>query len=139
MPKRLLLLALLAAVGSSCATKKWMMSRPLDSGIKATYKVPFEKVQRAAFDTLIERGFGYKEEDKKWDDRAENAFVINSSKGLSAGSTGQYARVVIQKTDSEQTVFVLVESKAATRDSNPADEDAAKGILAGIEKRVTAK
>lgn len=138
MTKRLLLLAFVV-VGAACATKKWMMSRPLDSGVKAVYKAPYDKVLRAAFDTLIDRGFGYKEEDKRWDDRAENTFVINSSKGLSAGSTGQYARVVIQKTDFEQTVFVLVESKAASRDSNAADEDVARGIQTGIEKRVTGK
>ena len=136
---RLLLVALLLAATASCATKKWMKSRPLDAGIKATYKAPFDKVKRAAFDSLIERGFAYKDEDYGWDERAENNFYINSSKGLALGTTGQYARVVIQKTDSEQTVFVLVETKASGRDSGAADEDAAKGIHSGIEKRVTAK
>ncbi|MBI3854433.1 MAG: hypothetical protein HY293_01945 [Planctomycetes bacterium] len=135
---RMLLLALLLT-GASCATKKWMASRPLDAGLKQVYKAPFEKVQRAAFDAIVERDFHYKDEDKRWDDRAEKTYVITASKGLSAGSTGQYARVVIQKGDSEQTVNVLVESKAATRDSGAAEEDAAKGILGSIEKRVTAK
>lgn len=138
MTKRLILAALLLA-SVSCATKKWMAARPLDSGVKAVYAAPFDKVKRACLDTLVERGFNSKDKDEKWDDRGENTYVINSSKGLSAGTTGQYARVVIQKTDKDQTVYVLVESKAATRDSNAADEDAAKGIQAGIEKRVTAK
>ena len=136
---RLLLLALLLVGTASCATKKYMKSRPLDAGIKVVYKVPFDKVKRAAFDSLIERGFGYKDDDYGWDERGENAFFINSSKGLALGSTGQYARVVIMKTDSEQTVFVLVETKASSRDANAADEDSAKGIHSGIEKRVTAK
>lgn len=138
MTKRLVVAALLLA-SVSCATKKWMASRPLDSGVKAVYAAPFDKVKRAAFDSLVERGFSMKEKDEKWDVRDENTFVFNSSKGLSAGSTGQYARVVIEKTDAQQTVYVLVESKAATRDSQAADEDAAKGIQAGIEKRVTPK
>lgn len=138
MTKRLLVAALLL-VSVSCATKKWMASRPLDSGVKASYAAPFDKVKRAALDTLVERGFNSKDKDEKWDERGENTYVINSSKGLSAGSTGQYARVVIEKTETQQTVYVMVESKAATRDSNAADEDAAKGIQAGIEKRVTGK
>ena len=137
---RFLLLALLLAATASCTTKKYMKSRPLDAGIKSVYKAPFEKVKRAAFDSLIERGFSYKDDDYGWDERNDKAFFINSSKGLALGSTGQYARVIIEKTtDAEQTVFVLVETKAASRDANAADEDSAKGIHSGIEKRVTAK
>jgi hypothetical protein len=138
---RLLLLALLLASTASCTTKKYMKSRPLDAGIKVVYKAPFDKVKRAAFDSLIERGFHYKDEDFGWDERNDKAFFINSSKGLALGSTGQYARVVIEKTDGdkEQNVFVLVETKAAGRDAAAADEDSAKGIHSGIEKRVTAK
>jgi hypothetical protein len=139
MPRlcRFLLLGLLLT-GISCATKKWMKSRPLDAGLKVVYKAPFDRIKQAAFDSLIERGFSYKD-DYGWDERNERAFYINSSKGLALGSTGQYARVVIEKTDSEQTVFVLVETRASSRDSAAADEDVAKGIHSGIEKRVTAK
>jgi hypothetical protein len=138
---RLLLFAVLLVATASCTTKKYMKSRPLDAGIKIVYKAPFDKVKRAAFDSLVERGFHYKDEDYGWDERNEKAFFINSSKGLALGSTGQYARVVIEKTDGdkEQTVFVLVETKASSRDSGAADEDSAKGIHSGIEKRVTAK
>jgi hypothetical protein len=135
--KTVLLLALVLATG--CATKKYMMSRPLDAGTKAVYNAPFDKVRRAAQDALAERGFHFdRDKDEKWLE-ADNAHMINSSKGLSAGSTGQYARIVINKSESQQTVFVLVESKAATRDSNAADDDVAKGVQAAIEKRVTAK
>src|SRR6185295_10821918 len=110
---RLFLLALLVAATASCATKKYMKSRPLDAGIKVVYKAPFDKVKRAAFDALVERGFHYKDDDYGWDERNEKSFFINSSKGLALGSTGQYARVVIEKTtDAEQTVYVLVETKA---------------------------
>ena len=137
---RLLLLALLLAMTAACTTKKYMKSRPLDAGIKVVYKAPFDKIKRAAFDSLVERGFHYKDEDYGWDERNDKAFYINSSKGLALGSTGQYARVVIEKTDNDQqTVFVLVETKASSRDSGAADEDSAKGIHSGIEKRVTAK
>src|SRR6185436_8806397 len=110
---RLLLLALLLAATASCTTKKYMKSRPLDSGVKVVYKTDFDKVKRAAFDSLIERGFGYKDDDYGWDERNNKAFYINSSKGLALGTTGQYARVIIEKTESEQTVFVLVETKAS--------------------------
>lgn len=136
---RVLLLALLLAATASCATKKYMKSRPLDAGIKVVYKAEFDKVKRAAFDSLIERGFHYKDDDYGWDERNDKAFFINSSKGLAVGSTGQYARVVIEKGATEQTVFVLVDTKAASRDSAAADEDSARGIHSGIEKRVTAK
>jgi hypothetical protein len=135
----LLLLVLLLVGTTSCATKKYMKSRPLDAGVKVVYKTDFDKVKRAAFDSLIERGFGYKDDDYGWDERNDKAFYINSSKGLALGTTGQYARVIIEKTESEQTVFVLVETKASGRDSKAADEDAAKGIHSGIEKRVTGK
>ncbi len=136
--KKIMLLGLVLAV-AGCATKKYMMSRPLDAGVKVVYKAPFDKVRRAAHDALAERGFHFdRDKDEKWLE-ADNAHMINSSKGLSAGSTGQYARIVISKAESEQTVFVLVESKAATRDSNAADEDVAKGVQAAIEKRVTGK
>jgi hypothetical protein len=133
---RLLSLALLMAVGG-CATRKTMLARPLDNGVKAAYPAAFDKVKRAAYDALSDLNFGVK--DEKWDGRSENCWVINSSKGLSSGSAGQYARIVIEKTETEQTVYVVVESKAATRDSNAADEDTAKGIQARIEKRVTNK
>ena len=137
MTKRLLLLAL-PLLAAACATNKWMMSRPLDNGLKAVYSAPFDKVKRAAYDSLGDTGFTVKTE--KWDERSANCYVISSSKGLSAGSTGQYARIVIEKTtDAEQTVYVMVESKAATRDSNAADDDASKGIQGRIEKRVTGK
>src|SRR5213075_1635733 len=96
---RLFLLALLLASTAACATKKYMKSRPLDAGIKIVYKAPFDKVKRAAFDSLIERGFHYKDEDFGRDERNNKAFFINSSKGLAVGSTGQYARVVIEETE----------------------------------------
>jgi hypothetical protein len=139
MPKPCLFLVLgLLLAGISCATRKGMRSRPLDAGLKVIYNAPFDKIKQAAFDSLIERGFSYKN-DYGWDERNERAFYINSSKGLALGSTGQYARVVIEKTDTEQTVFVLVETRASSHDSAAADEDVAKGIHSGIEKRVTAK
>jgi hypothetical protein len=133
---RLVLLALLLTT-SACATRKYMLSRPLDSGAKAVYTAPFDKVKRATYDALADLQYGVK--DELWDNRDPNAYVINTSQGLSSGSTGKYARVVIMKGDAEQTVYVYVESKAATRSSAAADEDDGKNIQGRIEKRVTAK
>lgn len=133
---RLILVALLLTAGA-CATRKYMLSRPLDSGVKAVYPAPFDKVKRATYDALAELQYGVK--DELWDNRDQNAYVINSSQGLSTGSTGKYARIVIMKAEKDQTVYVYVESKAATRSSAAADEDDAKNIQARIEKRVTAK
>src|SRR4030095_5356399 len=79
---RLLLLALLLAGTASCATKNYMKARPLDAGVKVVYKAPFDKVKRAAFDSLIERGFHYKDEDFGWGERHDKAFFINYCKGL---------------------------------------------------------
>ena len=133
---RVWILGLLLMIGG-CATRKSMLARPLDAGIKATYDAPFDKVKRAAYDSLSELAFGVK--DEKWDGRGENSFVINSSQGLSTGSTGRYARVVIEKSDKEQTVYVLVESKASSRDAATVDEAIGKDIQSRIEKRVTGK
>ena len=133
---RLIVVALLLTT-ASCATRKYMLSRPLDNGVKAVYAAPFDKVKRAAYDALADLNYGVK--DEVWDSRDPSAFVVNSSQGLSTGSTGKYARIVILKSDKDQTVYVLVESKAATRSSAAADEDDAKSIQSRIEKRVTAK
>ena len=133
--KRLLPLLVLLAV--SCATRKSMMARPLDAGIKAEYEAPFDKVKRAAYDSLSDMTFGVK--DEKWDARDANSYVINSSQGLSTGSTGRYARIVIEKTDAKQTVYVLVESKAAVRDAATVDEAIAKDVQSRIEKRLAAR
>jgi hypothetical protein len=112
-----------------------MMSRPLDSGLKAVYAAPFDKVKKAFYDVVAELDYSIK--DEKWDGRDETSYVINTSVGLSSGGAGKYARFVIQKSEKEQTVYVLVESKAATRGATASDEDDAKSIQARIEKRVT--
>lgn len=133
--KRLLPLLLIAL--AACTTRKAMMAKPLDLGLKAEYEAPFDKVKRASYDALSELSFGVKEE--KWDSRDRNTWVITASQGLSSGSTGRYARVVIEKTDAKQTVYVLVEAKASTKDAASVDEAIAKDLQARIEKRTLAK
>jgi hypothetical protein len=113
MVRRLLILALVLS-STSCATRKYMMSQPLDNGLKAVYDAPFDKVKRACYDVIAELSYGVK--DEMWDHRDDKAWVINSS-----------------------TVYVLVESKAATRGVNQADQDDQKSFQARIEKRVTGK
>ena len=135
--KRLLLLAVLPLLAVSCATRKSMLARPLDAGLKAEYEAPFDKVKRAAYDSLSDMTFAVK--DEKWDARDTNSYVINSSQGLSTGSTGRYARIVIEKTEGKQTVYVLVESKAAVRDAATVDEAIAKDLQGRIEKRALGK
>jgi hypothetical protein len=134
---RMLLSLALPLLVVSCATRKSVMSKPLDAGIKAEYEAPFDKVKRAVYDSLSELSFAVK--DEKWDARDSNSYVVNSSQGLSSGSTGRYARVVVEKTDAKQTVYVLVESKAATRDAATVDEAVAKDLQGRIEKRVLGK
>jgi len=134
---RLMILLTLPLLTVSCATRKWMLAKPLDAGLKAEYEAPFDKVKRAAYDAIAEMDFGVK--DEKWDARDSNAYVVNSSQGLSSGSTGRYARVVILKADAKQTVYVLVESKAAVRDAATIDDAIAKDLQSRIEKRVLAK
>jgi len=135
--KRSLLLLALPLLAVSCATRKSMLARPLDAGVKAQYEAPFDKVKRAAYDSLAELSFAVK--DEKWDARDANSYVINSSQGLSTGSTGRYARIVIEKTETKQTLYVLVESKAAVRDAETVDEAIAKDLQGRIEKRVLSK
>ncbi len=136
MVPRLLILALLLS-STSCATRKYMMSQPLDNGLKAVYDAPFDKVKRACYDVIAELSYSIK--DEQWDHRDDKAWVINSSVGLASGGAGKYARFVILKSEKEQTVYVLVESKAGTRGAAQADQDDQKSIQARIEKRVTGK
>jgi len=136
MARALLLLALPLLV-VSCATRKSMMARPLDEGVTADYEAPFDKVKRAAYDSLADLAFTVK--DEKWDARDSNAYVVTSSQGLSTGSTGRYARIVIEKTETKQKVYVLVESKAAVRDAATVDEIIAKDLLGRIDKRILGK
>ena len=136
MTRRVLVLALLLP-STSCATRKYMMAQPLDSGFKAVYDAPFDKVKRSCYDVIAELGYTVK--DEQWDRRDDKAWVINSSVGLASGGAGKYARFVIQKSEKDQTVYVLVESKAGTRASAQADQDDQKSIQARIEKRVTGR
>ena len=136
MAPRLLLLAVLVC-GASCTTRKYMMSQPLDSGQKAVYEAPFDKVMRACYDVIAELSYTVK--DERWDHREDKAWVINSSLGLASGGAGKYARIVILKSEKEQTVYVLVESKAGSRATVQGDLDDQKSFHARIEKRVTGK
>jgi len=132
--KRMLPLVLIAL--ASCTTRKQMLAKPLDSGMKMVYEAPFDKVKRACYDSLAELTFSVK--DEKWDNRDTNVFVINSSQGLNSGTTGRYARVAIEKSDAKQTVYVLVEAKSSSKDAMPVDEAIAKDLVSRIEKRVQA-
>ena len=136
MIQRLTALALFLAL-TACATKKSVMALPLDSGQKAVYEAPFDKVKRSAYDALTELGYSVK--DQQWDQRGEHTWVITASQGLSAGTAGRYSRIAIQKGEKEQTVYVVVESKASSRSAGAQDEDDAKSMLSRIEKRALSK
>ena len=131
----LLLPILLAA--AACTTRKTVMARPLDSGIQVQIEAPFERVKLAALESLSDLSFAVK--DEKWDPRDPNAYVVTSSQGLSSGSTGRYARIVIEKSETKQTVHVLVESKAGTRDAASIDDAVARDLESRLEKRVLSK
>jgi hypothetical protein len=136
MTQRLLLLALVLSV-AACATKKYVQNLPLDSGVKAVYEAPFDKVKRSSYDALAELSYSVKEQ--QWDQRGEHTWVIVASQGLSAGTAGRYARIVIEKSEKEQTVYVVVESKASSRGAAAQDEDDAKAMQSRIEKRLASK
>jgi len=136
MSRRALLLGLPLLV-AACATRKQVTARPLDSGLSSELGAPFDTVKRAATDSLSELNFSVKEE--RWDSRDSGAYVILSSQGLSSGSTGRYARVVIIRGETTQTVRVLVESKAAVHDAAAVDEAIAKDLQSRIEKRTGAR
>lgn len=134
---RLLPFLALPLLLSACATRKQVLARPLDAGLKAEIDAPFDKIKRAAFDSLGAMSFTVKED--FWDRRDAHCYVIIGSQGLVAGSTGRYARVVIEKLDSRIQVFALVESKTATAESAPVDEAVAKELLSSLEKRSLGK
>ena len=119
----------------ACATRKGVTSKPLDAGVKAVYAAPFDKVKKAVFDSLAEMTFGVKED--KWDGRSENCYLIVASQGLSSGTLGRYCRVVIEKGDAEQTVYVIMESKVVGKDAETFDESLAKDFHAHVGARIT--
>jgi hypothetical protein len=127
-------LLLLPVLLHGCTTKKGMAAKPLDVGIKAIYAAPFDKVKRAAFDTMSELDFSIKEE--KWDGRSENCYLILGSQGIASAPLGRLCRVVIEKSDTEQTLYVHVESKTLSKDAQAVDEAVAKDFHSRIEKRL---
>ena len=125
---------LLPLLLQACATRKGVTSKPLDSGVKAVYAAPFDKVKKAVFDSLSEMTFTVKED--KWDGRSENCYLIVASQGLSSGTLGRYCRVVIEKSDGEQTVYVLMESKVVGKDAETFDESLAKDFHSHVAGRI---
>lgn len=134
MLRKSLVLLLLLALLQACATKKGMTSKPLDTGVKTVYAGPFDKVKKAVYDSLGEMSFTVKED--KWDGRSENSYLIVASQGLSSGTLGRYCRVVIEKGDGEQTVYVLMESKVPGKDAETFDESLAKDFHGHVAKRL---
>ena len=124
------LLSLLCLAG--CTTRKQVAGEPLDAGVMAVYRAPFDKVKRAALDAVAELAFGVKEE--KWED--ERRYKIVCSQGVASGTIGRYARVVIETADTECTVYVIVKSKAAGAEARPVDDTIAADLQKRILKRV---
>ena len=134
MLKKTAALLLIPLLFQACTTKKGMAAKPLDVGIKAVYAAPFDKVKRAALDAMSQLDFSIKEE--KWDGRSENSYLILGSQGIASAPLGRLCRVVIEKGDAEQTLYVSVESKTLSKDTQATDEAVAKDFLSRVEKRL---
>jgi hypothetical protein len=130
--KRLLMapLILLAA----CATKSEVKGMPPDTGLKAVYKEPFEKVKLAAQHTALELGFKLKEE---WM-ASEHSTYILYSQSMAPGS-GRWLRYHIPTGEAERVTYVFVQSKSESNDNRRTDDLLAQEIHKKIAARLAAK
>jgi hypothetical protein len=130
-----LTLALPLLLLAACTTKKEMLSLPSDTGVKGTYKEPFEQVKKAALDALAELGFKHNKDIPS----DEFTFQVLYSQGLSTGTAGRYVRVTITKGDTERVVYFAVRSKTESDEARKLDEVLAKDLHARTATRLAPK
>lgn len=127
---RLVILATLTVL-AACQTRTDLKSAPSDDGVAATYAADFDTARRAARDALGEASFGIRE-DKEWD----GGWRIIASQGLTSGTFGRIARVLVQRgSETETVVRVLVRSKLDTRDAVSADQ----ALSEDLQKKIAAR
>jgi hypothetical protein len=135
--RRLVLLAS-AALLPACATRSELRSMPSDAGIAKTYTATFDKAKLACRDALGELGFRIKEGEKDTGPVTETVYRVIGSQGISSGTVGRYARILIEDAQGTCVVRVLVQSKAESRENAQIDpliaEDLHKRIAARLGK-----
>ena len=133
MPMKRMLL-LLVPLLSACATKSEMRNMPSDAGTKGVYKEAYEKVRLAAQDSTAELGFTVNPKDQSLSSDTEYWYI--GSQGLTSGN--RRIRVRMSK-GPETTVFVVVRSKAESREAMQTDDMIEKDVHKRIAARLAAK
>jgi hypothetical protein len=123
-----------AAILSACSTRKDLDTLPSDAGIPKTYAAPVEKVRLAAQDSLAELAF--KPVDKYTRSLTEARWRIIAGQGVSAGSTGRYARVDVEDQKTQCTVWIVVRSKMDSREAMGTDNVLAEDLHKKIAARL---
>ncbi len=131
MRSRIFAVSLLAL--GACATASEVDRLPSDAGISRTYAFPVEKVRLACDDALAELSF--KRVDKYTRSLTEQRYRLFASQGITGDSSGRYARVDIDNQKTQCTVWVLVRSKAESREAVPVEN----AIAEDLHKRIAAR
>ena len=116
---------------TGCATTGGMRSAPLTEGVSRTFKGDYDRVLKAARESVVEAGLAI-DEVNKVDDKT---WMIISKKGASAFSWGEMIRVVVQGSGTDETaVRVMTQRKVATNVT--AKGDYSTSILSNMELKL---
>ena len=108
-----------------------MRNAPVDEGVAQTFHGDYDRILKAARESVVEAGLAIEEVDKM-DDKT---WMIIAKKGASAFSWGELVRVVVQNGDADSTtVRVLTQRKMATNVT--AKGDYSKSILSNMELKL---
>lgn len=121
----------LVALTFSCASVASIRNAPPSKGVSQSYSADFDRVLKAARESVVEAGLQIEEVNKT----DEESWVIIAKKSTSAWSWGELVRVTVSKVnDSEATVRVLTRRRLATNIT--AKGDYSRAILSNIELKL---
>lgn len=124
---RLVLIGSLCLMSVGCATAGSLRSEPLSAGVAQSFPAPVELVVEGARQAMIDAGLTIDEAYS----RDGGAFVVQGSKGASAGSWGELVRVVVAPVADATRVNVVTKRRMATNIT--AKGDYSRAIFGGIE------
>jgi len=119
---------------AACATRSELRSLPSDAGIARSYTGSFDKVKLACRDALGQLKLSIKEGEKDTGPLTETTYRIIASQGISTGTVGRYARILIEDQKGTCVVRILVRSKAESQTNDQLDPI----IAEDLHKRIAA-
>jgi hypothetical protein len=121
-------LVLLAA----CQTKREVLNLPWDAGTSQAFQAPLEKVRAACEDALREAYYTIRE--KESHPLESNRYQILASQGVATGN--RYVRVHLENQQGQVTVWLVVNSKVESRETQSADNAIAEDLQKKIAVRM---